>query len=1167
MWKECALSDLAFAVRFRSPSLSSTTSFPGCKAAQRLPDNPMADAALYSNASLSPPPNAVDLLLLIENSQEMARVWNDLKDRYLGALVQRIQLAHQHLPANPTVWVLESQPLRTDATPDIRQYYDHHSALLDVQLNTVPENRLSYAKVDEAANFLASLRSPNEERALHLVVIAASSPRDSPLESNSSGYHSPWYNLAHKLGQANIHCHLLMRSIEDMSALTTLFEETLRTQSNLEDPFPIPVDVNIIIRLSMSPNQAQFNPPPQSHPQRIPMPPRRNTFPQLEPGHYDDQFLQQPPQIQQYQPQQLQQLQQQPQDSSPSLVTHLQQVHGLTKKKVYGAKPTRPPFFKDADGEYPPQNHAPLPGPPHSYSNDGSLPPLSGRAMSQSQVDRLTRMAQMGPTDPQGRNPLYTNGSRAWRGSPEVLGNIDGPGSGLIVNPPPGAFPADMSMSPTSFSGLASPVSPSSASVGVEDFYGVQAVNGGGPDPTWLSTGAYGVPYSAPVATASGSSAGVVRNLPGGVLPPQPPHSAPPHQQRYHPYLKQQQPGSQSGHQVGYYQQQAQLAHQQQHTPAQYVTQAPPPEFTLQLPPRIAQGQATYSASPPVGAMSPPMGGPNRIIPPPPHSQVSAMGKTMTPPPRSSSTSTNNSSAASTHAPNTSTATPSVTKSGSATPLAPRSAAPTSTTSTSSSKKRARQPSPELDSDEEYIELDANFVKDSTEKFNEMFPNTQHFPDSNTKDGEGEVGIGVGGPGTGTGSAGGTGPGTGGSGSGSPKVTSTSTSTAKAAGAGSATSARAASASPKSASGLKSGSAAASSSTPGASTSAVASASAAVPATTVAASGSNSKSKSKSKAGSGRSKKKAKVSHNGGEVAPAASVAGSRGSSKGKGVAQALADSDGVQGASGSTSGASGASGASGTLSSAPSTASSSTLSSLSAASPSPTSAAGASAARRGSTAGSVSGGVGVNGGLGLGLGGGASGASGSRSGISSRSGAGIGASLGAAGVDVYAAAAMYGGASGGNATPQGYAGMPPMFGGQQQYHQGPPGQGQQPVHLQPLHQVHSMPQTQYLVQQPQLNLMHSLDGSAYPPHGPPLTQAGGAQLQPQHPQHHQHQQLGAGVAGMGVSEYGVNVPAEGALAPVAGMGSPVGYYSAGYSSSGGMGGAMTPSSLTGWAG
>ncbi|KAF6756575.1 hypothetical protein DFP72DRAFT_1115353, partial [Ephemerocybe angulata] len=740
----------------------------------------MADAALYSNASLSPPPNAVDLLLLIENSQEMARVWNDLKDRYLGALVQRIQLAHQHLPANPTVWVLESQPLRTDATPDIRQYYDHHSALLDVQLNTVPENRLSYAKVDEAANFLASLRSPNEERALHLVVIAASSPRDSPLESNSSGYHSPWYNLAHKLGQANIHCHLLMRSIEDMSALTTLFEETLRTQSNVEDPFPIPVDVNIIIRLSMSPNQAnlpysppkaQFNPPPQSHPQRIPMPPRRNTFPQLEPGHYDGQFLQQPPQIQQYQPQQLQQLQQQPQDSSPSLVTHLQQVHGLTKKKVYGAKPTRPPFFKDADGEYPPQNHAPLPGPPHSYSNDGSLPPLSGRAMSQSQVDRLTRMAQMGPTDPQGRNPLYTNGSRAWRGSPEVLGNIDGPGSGLIVNPPPGAFPADMSMSPTSFSGLASPVSPSSASVGVEDFYGVQAVNGGGPDPTWLSTGAYGVPYSAPVATASGSSAGVVRNLPGGVLPPQPPHSAPPHQQR-----------------------------------------------------------------PPVGAMSPPMGGPNRIIPPPPHSQVSAMGKTMTPPPRSSSTSTNNSSAASTHAPNTSTATPSVTKSGSATPLAPRSAAPTSTTSTSSSKKRARQPSPELDSDEEYIELDANFVKDSTEKFNEMFPNTQHFPDSNTKDGEGEVGIGVGGPGTGTGSAGGTGPGTGGSGSGSPKVTSTSTSTAKAAGAGSATSARAASASPKSASGLKSGSAAASSSTPGASTSAVASASAAVPATTVAAS-------------------------------------------------------------------------------------------------------------------------------------------------------------------------------------------------------------------------------------------------------------------------------------------------------------------------------------------
>ena len=34
-------------------------------------------------------------------------------------------------------------------------------------------------------------------------------------------------------------------------------------------------------------------------------------------------------------------------EEPPSLVAQLQQVHGLTKKKVYGAKPVRAPFFRD----------------------------------------------------------------------------------------------------------------------------------------------------------------------------------------------------------------------------------------------------------------------------------------------------------------------------------------------------------------------------------------------------------------------------------------------------------------------------------------------------------------------------------------------------------------------------------------------------------------------------------------------------------------------------------------------------------------------------------------------------------------------------------------------------------------------------------------------------
>jgi hypothetical protein len=93
-----------------------------------------------------------------------------------------------------------------------------------------------------------------------------------------------------------------------------------------------------------------------------------------------------------------------PVENPPSLVTQLQQVHGLTKKKVYGAKPARQSFFRDErvreryrKGTTPSSGTA-------TASQLSAVPNGGGRGITRSKAERLARHGGS-PTESHPRHP------------------------------------------------------------------------------------------------------------------------------------------------------------------------------------------------------------------------------------------------------------------------------------------------------------------------------------------------------------------------------------------------------------------------------------------------------------------------------------------------------------------------------------------------------------------------------------------------------------------------------------------------------------------------------------------------------------------------------------------------------------------------------------------
>lgn len=119
-------------------------------------------------------------------------------------------------------------------------------------------------------------------------------------------------------------------------------------------------------------------------------------------------------------------------EPTPTLVSRLQQVHGLTKKKVYGAKPVRQPFFRERE------NLRISPGPLTMPSLSGHKIPSptgGGRVPSQARADRTNRLSQASPTDIYSRRTSMRQLRASRLSTPEAESLIAGQGHANDISP------------------------------------------------------------------------------------------------------------------------------------------------------------------------------------------------------------------------------------------------------------------------------------------------------------------------------------------------------------------------------------------------------------------------------------------------------------------------------------------------------------------------------------------------------------------------------------------------------------------------------------------------------------------------------------------------------------------------------------------------------------
>ncbi|KAJ7086369.1 hypothetical protein B0H15DRAFT_346700 [Mycena belliarum] len=282
-------------------------------------------------------------LLLIENSSVLAGFWADLRDCYLPRLVE--QLSGSHPPTLTNIFSLESRPANDFQNPGVRQHGNLNEALKQLEFNYELDNSLSTAHIQSAVEFL----SVTTAQARHLIVVAATPP----LELVNGPLHDPWYELASAITQGDVHLHLALTSNLRSGALPHLFDQTLKWKQNIEEPLWLPkYSTAMIFRVSAQ--QGYSN----------------SVLPDLKSGSTSCSAPRAPRDVipsDMYTTKSLDEVS----SESPSLVSQLQQFHGLTKKKVYGAKAPRVPFVGDervrdryrgtppASFPIPPENSAP----------------------------------------------------------------------------------------------------------------------------------------------------------------------------------------------------------------------------------------------------------------------------------------------------------------------------------------------------------------------------------------------------------------------------------------------------------------------------------------------------------------------------------------------------------------------------------------------------------------------------------------------------------------------------------------------------------------------------------------------------------------------------------------------------------------------------------------
>ncbi|KAJ3825696.1 hypothetical protein F5880DRAFT_192580 [Lentinula raphanica] len=320
----------------------------------------------------------IAVMLLFDNNQLTKTIWSDLRDHYLPAFFNRLRTVHRS--ATITIFVQEcgSNGNMNELLPFLpRRYINIQDVTRDMHFDATQTRRLTGPLIHEAIEFLSATAAT----ARHIAVIGPSLRQKecSTIE---------WHRLAQSLAQLSIYCHLMLHAhaASHTEPLHMMFDETLRLQRLTEDKSWF-TDNKSQITLRMSSVRILAPPPEVVSPlkassslvsprQSLSPAPLIHNFPNVSSQAMHMPTFPTPA----------------PDEELPSIVTQLQQMHGLTKKKVYGTKPKRLPFISsEVYGRESSRKAASLSPVSPSDTNHG------GRVTSPSLIDRSYRVHQSGP--------------------------------------------------------------------------------------------------------------------------------------------------------------------------------------------------------------------------------------------------------------------------------------------------------------------------------------------------------------------------------------------------------------------------------------------------------------------------------------------------------------------------------------------------------------------------------------------------------------------------------------------------------------------------------------------------------------------------------------------------------------------------------------------------
>ncbi|KAF7329190.1 hypothetical protein MKEN_00179600 [Mycena kentingensis (nom. inval.)] len=359
-----------------------------------------------------PPPSTHNFLILVENSPTTDQYWRQIRTAYLPQVVE--QLRNRHPVERTNIFLIETQPLPqqpadvspTPPTPTPRHFaYDSlERGLEGVQFDLSERgtgNRLAPGHLWAAIQFLTTpgnLPQPCSRK--HLIIVGATPPAVAMSSVNpSAATGDPWLALSRALIKEDVHFHLVLAAKARRGTFAELFERTMRAKHHSEEPLFVPMYPSEIgCRMVVDKRLPDIILTPNG-PTKMPALPASD--PLADTAKFGREIMRYPAGTSKAILSSTASAS--PSSSSasasipmgeqpPMLVTALQEVHGLSRrKKIYVRKPERVPLLRppsrsrsrlgmeedvqaSARDRY--RTMTPAPGVGMALAEEGSVPPL-----------------------------------------------------------------------------------------------------------------------------------------------------------------------------------------------------------------------------------------------------------------------------------------------------------------------------------------------------------------------------------------------------------------------------------------------------------------------------------------------------------------------------------------------------------------------------------------------------------------------------------------------------------------------------------------------------------------------------------------------------------------------------------------------------------------------